>query len=64
MDEKHVANSGQGNYYGALTLVNRDLEFYLKMQDYDGDDLTGPLTMEQVEAFCILFEVDVAEVLK
>jgi hypothetical protein len=58
MKDTKVASSGQGNYYGALDLVVRDDGHYLRMQCCSGDDFTGPLTTEQVEAFCTLFEVE------
>lgn len=70
LNEQKVADSGQGNYYGGLTLVTarrtiaNPREFYLRLEDWDGPDYTGPLTMEQVEAFCTLFEVDPGTVLK
>lgn len=59
-----LAQSGQSNYYGGLSLVTRDGEFYLCMGDCSGDDFTGPLTMQQVEAFCTLFEIPTEKVIR
>jgi hypothetical protein len=47
------------NTYGSLNLVKGDDgNFYLEMEDPQGDDLYGPLTDEQVEAFHLLCEVN------
>lgn len=47
------------NTYGSLNLVKGDDgNFYLEMEDPQGDDLYGPLTEEQVDAFHLLCEVN------
>lgn len=48
------------NTYGSLNLVKGDDEnFYLEMEDPQGDDIYGPLTEEQVKAFYLLCEVKI-----
>ena len=55
---KTVKHSPFSNTYGTLILVQDvDDKYYLRMQDCMGDDLFGPLTQEQIDAFHVLCEV-------
>ncbi len=46
------------NTYGSLNLVRGESgKFYIEMEDQQGDELYGPLTDEQVEAFNLLCEL-------
>lgn len=46
----------QGNTYGSLKMVLRGDGYHLTMEDCFAVDFTGPLTVEQVQAFFILFD--------
>ena len=53
-----IKRSPFSNTYGSLILVQDvDGKYYLHMQDCIADDLFGPLTQEQIDAFHVLCDV-------
>jgi len=54
-EEIEIADTGLGNAYGGLTIVELEDGKYLKMGAHVQDTYSGPLTEEQFDAFFILF---------